>query len=179
MQKAPAAPLLETTLAKVLTQTAARFPDRQALIVRHQDLRYTWSDFDKLVTRVARGLSGLGLRVQDRVDILASNCAEWILLQYACARAGFVLVNVNPAYRAHELSFVLGKSKMRALFLWEKDARSSYQQILDQARKTEHALEHIIHLGTSEWHSMINQGAALPAASVLPNHPTNIQYTSG
>src|SRR5215471_20575492 len=161
--KGPDKPLLNLTLAEALAQTAERFPTREALISRHQDLRYTWREFDEAVTRVARGLAGLGLQARDRVGIWSTNCAEWILLQYACARAGFVLVNVNPAYRPYELSFVLGKSRMRALFLWAKDARSNYQEILDQARMPEHALEHVIHLGTSEWEAMLNKSAALPS----------------
>jgi len=106
--KGPEAPLWEMTLADALARTTARFPDRMALIVRHQNLRYTWREFDAMVTRVARGLSGLGLRPRDRVGIWSSNCAEWILPQYACARAGYVLVCVNPAYRSHELGYVLG-----------------------------------------------------------------------
>jgi fatty-acyl-CoA synthase len=88
-------------------------------------------------------------------------------------------VNVNPAYGPYELSFVLGKSQMRALFLWEKDARLNYQEILDHARKPEHALEYVIHLGTTEWDTMLSRSAALPAEPVHPDHPTNIQYTSG
>src|SRR6266404_8645860 len=141
--KGPEAPLLEMTLADALAQTAARFPDRIALVVRHQNLRYTWREFDAMVTRVARGLSGLGLRPKDRVGVWSSNCAEWILLQYACARAGYVLVSVNPAYRSHELAYVLQKSRMRAIFLWEKDARSNYQEIFEGAQ---HPVEHVIHL---------------------------------
>ena len=177
--KGPERPLLRLTLAEALTRTAQRFPQVEALISRHQGLRYTWHQFDQEVTRVAHGLAGLGLRARDRVGIWSANCAEWILLQYACARAGFVLVNVNPAYRPYDLSFVLNKSQMRALFLWERDTRSNYQEILDQARRPAHALEHVIHLGTPEWERMLDQGAPLPTAPVFPDDPTNIQYTSG
>jgi fatty-acyl-CoA synthase len=113
------------------------------------------------------------------VGIWSANCAEWIVLQYACARAGFVLVNVNPAYRSHELAYVLSKSRMRALFLWPKDARADYRQILDEARRPEQALEHAIRLGTEEWDAMLANGRDLPAEPVLPGDPTNIQYTSG
>jgi fatty-acyl-CoA synthase len=90
-----------------------------------------------------------------------------------------VLVNVNPAYRSHELAFVLSKSRMRALFLWAKDARADYQQILDQARSPEQPLEHVIHLGTREWDEMLANGRDLPPEPVLPDDPANIQYTSG
>src|SRR4051812_3818239 len=114
--RGPAAPLVDLTLSEALTQTASRFPNREALVSRHQNLRYTWRELDAEVTRVARGLAGLSLQPQDRVGIWSPNCAEWFLLQYACARAGFVLVNVNPSYRSHDLRFVLRKSRMRALF---------------------------------------------------------------
>lgn len=177
--KGPITLLVEMTLAEALGNTAQRYPGREALVSRHQNLRYTWQELDEAVTRVARGLAGLGLRSQDRVGIWSANCAEWILLQYACARAGLVLVNVNPAYRSHELAFVLRKSGMRALFLWAKDARANYQQILDEARAPEQALEHVIYLGTADWDGMLANGGDLPAEPVLPGDPTNIQYTSG
>jgi fatty-acyl-CoA synthase len=177
--KGPEALLWEMTLADALARTAARFPDRMALIARHQNLRYTWREFDEMVTRVARGLSGLGLRPRDRVGIWSSNCAEWILLQYACARAGYVLVCVNPAYRSHELGYVLGRSRMRALFLREKDERANYQEILSAARLPEHSLDHVVFLGSGEWDAMLDHGRELPDEPVLPDDPTNIQYTSG
>lgn len=177
--KGPVTPLVKITLSEALARTAERFPSREALVSRHQALRYTWSEFDKAVTQVAHGLAGLGLQSGDRVGIWSTNCVEWIFLQYACARAGFILVNVNPAYRTHELSYVLGKSKMRALVLRESDTRSNYQQILDQARKPEHALDHVIHLGSPEWQAMLDQGTELSTEPVRPEDPTNIQYTSG
>jgi fatty-acyl-CoA synthase len=177
--KGPESPLWEITLGEMLAQTAARFPDREALFVRHQNVRLTWREFDDAVTRVARGLAGLGLQPQERVGIWSTNCVEWLLLQYGCARAGFVLVNVNPAYRSHELAYVLGKSRMKALFLWAQDTRSNYQDILDAARSPEHALSHVIHLGTDEWDAMLAFGRDLPSQPVLATDPTNIQYTSG
>jgi fatty-acyl-CoA synthase len=177
--KGPDAPLVDLTLAEALAQTAHRYPDREALVSLHQNLRYTWRELDDAVTRVARGLAGLGLQPHDRVGIWSANCAEWLLLQYACARAGFVLVNVNPAYRSHELAFVLRKSGMRALFLWPKDARADYQKILDEARCPEQALAHVVHLGTDEWDAMLDNGCDIPSTPVLPGDPTNIQYTSG
>ncbi|HYP06792.1 MAG TPA: AMP-binding protein [Bryobacteraceae bacterium] len=175
----PKRPMVEITLAQALAQTAQRYATREALVSRHQSLRFTWAELDDAVTSVARGLLGLGLRRHDRVGIWSANCAEWILLQYACARAGLVLVNVNPAYRSHELAFVLRKSRMRALFLWAKDGRTDYEQILDQARSTEQALEHVVRLGSPEWDAMLAGGVDLFDQAVLPNDPANIQYTSG
>jgi fatty-acyl-CoA synthase len=177
--KGPETPLVELTLSDILAQTTSRHPDREALISRHQNLRYTWRALDDEVTRVARGLSALGLRSRDRVGIWSTNCAEWFLLQYACARSGLVLVNVNPAYRSHELRFVLRRSGMRALFLRSKDNRADYQKILDEARGPDQALEHIVHLGTEEWETMLANGTDLPSDPVSPDDPTNIQYTSG
>lgn len=175
----PVTPLLDLTLSEALAATALRFPDREGLIVRHQNVRFTWRDMDEAVTRVARGLAGLGLRSGERVGIWSSNCAEWILLQYACARAGFVLINVNPAYRSHELAFVLGKSGMRALFLWARDARADYDEILNAARSPEQCLDHVVHLGTREWENMLASGRDLPESPIQPGDVTNIQYTSG
>jgi fatty-acyl-CoA synthase len=177
--KGPASLLWELTLSEVLAQTAASFPDREALVSRHQNLRLTWREFDDEVTRVACGLAGLGLQPGERVGIWATNCVEWIELQYACARAGYVLVNVNPAYRSHELAFILRRSEMRALFLREQDARANYQEILEGARAPDQALAHVVHLGTSEWDAILANGRDLQPKPVLPGDPTNIQYTSG
>jgi len=127
----------------------------------------------------ARGLTGLGLQPKDRVGIWATNCVEWVLLQYACARAGYVLVNVNPAYRSHELAFILRRSSMRALFLREHDSRANYHAILQGARSPDEALGHIVHLGTTEWDNMLANGRDLSPGPVLPGDATNIQYTSG
>ena len=103
-------PLLEKTIWETFRDTAARVPDRMALSARRQGIRWTFSELMAKAEETARGLTGLGLRAQDRVGIWSSNCAEWILLQLACARAGLVLVNVNPAYRSWELRYVLEKS---------------------------------------------------------------------
>ena len=130
----PAAPLIELTISQALANTAGAFPDRQALVVRHQNVRLTWSQLEAEATRVARGLAGLGLDPGDRAGIWASNCVEWILMQYGAARAGVVLVNVNPAYRSHELRYVLQKSRIRALFLREHDTRANYRDILTESR---------------------------------------------
>ena len=142
-------------------QTAARFPDNDALVVRHQKARFTFAQLADEVERVARGLAGLGLGAQDRIGVWSTNCAEWVMLHLACARIGAVLVNVNPAYRAYELQFVLRKSGMKALFLWEKDARSDYAGILREAttgRKL--ALEHVVYFGTDQWKQMLAGGGA-------------------
>ena len=177
--KGPDAPFLNLTLSAALARTAARIPDREALVVTHQAIRLTWREFDAAVTRVANGLIALGLGAEDRVGVWSANCAEWILLQYACARVGIVLVNVNPAYRSHDLAFVLRKSRMKALFLWARDARADYDEILAAARSAEDCLEHVVHFGTAEWESMLEAGRHWNGEGPEPNDVTNIQYTSG
>src|SRR5260370_19543350 len=114
-------------------KTAEEFPDREAVVVRHQGIRITWTQLVQESGRVARGLLELGLKPNDRVGIWASSCAEWVLLQHACAWAGLVLVNVNPAYRSHDLSFILANFRMRALVLRERDARADYRAIFNEA----------------------------------------------
>ena len=173
-------PLIEKTISQAVSDTAARFPDREALVVCHQNVRLTWRELDREVTRTARGLVGLGLRPGDRAGIWASNCLEWILLQHAASRARVVLVNVNPAYRSHELRYVLKKSRIRALFLWEKDTRANYREILTESRNGDDLpLEHVVWLGQSSWDEMIAGGCDVPPGEGSPDDVANIQYTSG
>ena len=175
-----AVPLLEKTISQAVADTAARFPDREALVVCHQNVRLTWRELDREVTRTARGLAGLGLRQGDRAGIWASNCVEWVVIQHAASRAGVVLVNVNPAYRSHELRYVLKKSHIRALFLREKDARANYREILAESRDGDSLpLEHVVWLGDQSWDQMIARGIDLPDNAGSPDDVANIQYTSG
>ena len=134
--RGPEQPLLEETIDQAVRDTAERFPDRDAVVSRHQNRSLTWRQFQAEVERVARGLAGMGFETQDRVGIWASNCIEWLLLQVACSRVNLVLVNVNPAYRVHDLDYVLRKSRMRALFLRENDARANYREVLDTDRRS-------------------------------------------
>ena len=110
------APLSERTIGQSLRHTAQLYPDELALVIRHQNVRLTWSELLELADRTARGLAGLGLAPGDRIGIWSNNCVEWILMQLGTALAGIVLINVNPSYRSHELAFVLRKSGMRAIF---------------------------------------------------------------
>src|SRR6266849_6310782 len=155
----PALELTTKPTHQVLSDTVARFPDREALVVRHQNIRLTWRQLAEQVESTARGLIGLGLPPGDRVGVWATNCAEWIYLPLGCARAGLVQVNVNPAYRAHELAYVLRKSGMKALVLRAQDARSNYRQVLEEAMKgQELALRHIVYLGEESWGRMLARG---------------------
>ena len=178
--RGPDAPIIEATIWEVFENTVSRFPEREALVSRHQGVRLTFSGLAEAVERTARGLASLGIGQQDRVGVWSANCVEWVQLQLACARIGAVLVNVNPAYRAWELGFVLRKSGMRALFLWEKDKRCDYRAILGEAvGEQKLALQHAVYLGESGWERMLAEERALPKPKISPDAVANIQYTSG
>ena len=174
------APLIRDTIDQVFRRTVQMHPNGEALIARHQNAGLSFSDLDAAVERTARGLTGLGLAERDRVGVWSTNCVEWVMLNLACARIGAVLVNVNPAYRAMELRYVLRKSGMKALFLWEADHRSDYRAILDEARDLQVlALEHVIFIGTQSWAEMFEKGHDIPGVKTTGDDVTNIQYTSG
>lgn len=178
--RGPGLPILEQTIPQVFDATVRKYPDHDALIVRHQNTRLTWRQLAGRVEETARGLAGLGLKPGDRVGVWSTNCVEWILLQMAAGRAGLVLVNVNPAYRSHELQYVLQKSGIRALFLREKDARANYSAILEESRNgAVLPLDHVIYLGSESWDRMVAAGTDLPEFQATPEDIANIQYTSG
>ncbi|MDQ1474325.1 MAG: fatty-acyl-CoA synthase, partial [Bryobacterales bacterium] len=142
--RGPKGTVVRKTIGEAYLETANRFADRVALISVHQNIRLTWAEYAYEAHRVAAGLRALGLHPGDRVGVWATNCAEWPILQFGCALAGVVLVNVNPANRSHELSFVLRKSRMRALFLHAQDRHSNYRSILEESCAGQIlALEHV------------------------------------
>jgi fatty-acyl-CoA synthase len=178
--KGPATPLSEQTIAEAFQDTATSFADRDALISRQQKVRLTFAQLNAEVERTARGLAGLGLGTHDRIGVWSTNCFEWILVHLACARIGAVLVNVNPAYRAYELAFVLRKSGMKALFLWERDSRSDYRAIVEEAIAGQDLpLQHVVCFETDSWREMLANGRDIPPPAIGPDDVTNIQYTSG
>jgi fatty-acyl-CoA synthase len=177
--RGPATPLLELTIGDLLQRTVDRYPDRLAVVSRHQERRLTWAELSVEADRVARGLWSLGIRRGDRVGLWSTNCAEWIILHMGCARAGAALVNVNPAYRSHELQFTLTRSRMKALFLWHKDKHADYEEILGRAgHGLDLALEHTIYFDSPEWPALLDAEGRLPEA-VAVDDVANIQYTSG
>jgi len=126
------------------------------------------------------GLGGLGLRARDRIGVWSTNCAEWILVQFAAARIGAVLVNVNPAYRAWELRYVLRKSGMRALFLWARDQRSDYRAILEEAREGERWRWNTLSISERTRGTTCSRGVAIRRRMRFhADDVANIQYTSG
>ena len=188
----PEQPLMNKTISEVFDLTAEKFPDREALVSRHQGIRHSYRELDQEVAHAAAGLWGLGLRPRDRIGVWASNCAEWIYLQVAAARIGAVLVNVNPAYRSHDLAYILERSGIKALFLHEQDARVNYVGILVAAREgntSELAHAVVLPRGADDstpsgeelisWAEMISGGEEPPPYHDDPNEVVNIQYTSG
>ena len=183
--RGPEMALSAQTTPQVLAATAARHPQRDALIARHQGLRLSWRELAAEVERTARGLTGLGLQPGDRVGVWATNCAEWVYLQLGCARAGLVEVNVNPAYRSAELAYVLEKSGMKALVLRASDARANYRAILEEALASQRfALRHVVYLPDesapdASWAGMLSLGRDAGPGPSHPQDVVNIQYTSG
>jgi len=178
--RGPVLPLLEKTIGQALADSVARNPSGDALVSRHQGLRLSYRELQEKAARTARGLWGLGIRPGDRVGLWACNCVEWVYLQLATALTGAVLVNVNPAYRSHELRFVLRKSGIKAIFLHEQDPRVHYFDVLHEARVDQDLpLRHVVLLGTESWDRMLAGGAEVPALSQAPGDVVNIQYTSG
>ena len=172
-------PLLELTIGDLLHRTADRFPDRLAIASCHQSQRLTWSELSAEADRVARGLWSLGIRRGDRVGLWSTNCLEWIVMHMGCARAGAALVNVNPAYRSHELQFTLQRSQMKALFLWHKDKHADYEEILARAcHGLILELKHTIYFDSPQWPVLKDSDGKLPD-HVAIDDVANIQYTSG
>ena len=175
----PDRPLLNLTIGDLLRRTASLFPDRDAVVSCHQSQRLTWAQLSEQADRVARGLWALGIRKGDRVGLWSTNCIEWLMMHMGTARAGAALVNVNPAYRSHELQYTLTRSRMKALFLWSHDKRADYAEILARAR---HALtielEHTVFFDSPQWRELLDAPGQLPDR-IDPNDVANVQYTSG
>jgi fatty-acyl-CoA synthase len=177
--RGPSRSLLDLTIGALLHRTASRFGDRLAVASCHQDKRLSWGQLSDEADRVARGLWSLGIRRGDRVGLWSTNCIEWIMMHMGCARAGAALVNVNPAYRSHELQFTLQRSRMKALFLWHTDKRADYEDILNRARHGLNLeLAHTIYFDSPAWPALLDAPGELPD-HVAVDDVANIQYTSG
>ncbi|WP_018335334.1 AMP-binding protein [Actinomycetospora chiangmaiensis] len=176
-------PLLGDTIGDNLDRTVARVPDGEALVDRAQGLRYTWSEFLAEVDALALGLLDLGIVKGDRVGIWAPNCAQWTLLQYATAKVGAILVNVNPAYRTHELEFVLNQAGVRLLVAAREFKTSKYAEMIEEVRLGCAALETVIITDSPEWSALFVDGdvsrVRAVQAELSADDAINIQYTSG
>src|SRR5690349_10947030 len=183
-----AIPLLGETIGASLRRVAARYPDAEVLVDVPAGRRWTYAAFDADTDTLARGLIAAGLEAGDRVGIWAPNCAEWVLLQYATAKAGVILVNINPAYRSHELSYALRQSGVRVLVSAERFKTSDYRAMVDEVKAGLDGLADVIFLGTPRWDALFEAGREVPAdgdplaereAGLSADDPINIQYTSG
>jgi fatty-acyl-CoA synthase len=177
-------PLLGDTIGGHFERTAARFADRPALVSRQQDVRLTYAELDAGVDAVASGLLRAGIAAGDRVGIWAPNCAEWLLVQYATAKVGAILVNVNPAYRSHELEYVLRQSGMRLLFSASAFKSSDYAAMIDEVSGGVETLERTVFVDRDEWAEFASatvdrEAIAARMASLSFDDPINVQYTSG
>ncbi|SER96883.1 AMP-binding protein [Streptomyces qinglanensis] len=183
-------PLLGDTIGENLDRTVAAHGERDALVDVGSGRRWNYREFGAEVEALALGLHELGVRKGDRVGIWAPNCPEWTLTQYATAKLGAVLVNINPAYRAHELAYVLARAGIRTLLAARSHKDSDYAAMIEQVRGECPALEDVVLLGEDAWAGLLAGGRAWEpaqarevldgvAATLSADDPVNIQYTSG
>lgn len=178
-------PLLGQTIGANLKNTVEKFPHQEALICVHQNYRATYQEFYNQTTAVAKALIFLGAKAGDRIGIWSTNRYEWVLLQYATARIGTILVNINPAYRTSELIFVINQSEMSHIFSSLAFKSSDYKAMITDAREFCPTLKSEIFFDDN-WEDFLNNGQEI-SDDVLHSYeehvqfddPVNIQYTSG
>ncbi|KMQ65623.1 AMP-binding protein [Chryseobacterium angstadtii] len=178
-------PLLGQTIGGNLKKTVEKYPNQDALICVHQGYRATYQEFYNQTTAVAKALIFLGAKAGDRIGIWSSNRYEWVLLQYATARIGTILVNINPAYRTHELTYVINQSGIRYMFSSLSFKTSNYKEMVEYAKEVCPSLEHEIFFDDN-WEFFLNNGQNISDDTlhsfeehVQFDDPVNIQYTSG
>jgi len=169
----PALPAI--TIGAALDESVRLYGDREALVSVQQERRFTYRQLSAEVERLARGLIARGVDKGDRVGIWSPNCYEWVLVQYATARIGAVLVTINPAYRTHELAYVLEQSGVALLIAAPSFKTSDYVAMTRTAAPDVDA----VFFDSTEWASLLVDGAPLPDRALTPDEPINIQYTSG
>ncbi|KFF24617.1 AMP-binding protein [Chryseobacterium vrystaatense] len=178
-------PLLGQTIGGNLKKTVEKYPNQEALICVHQNYRATYQEFYNQTTAVAKALIFAGAKAGDRIGIWSSNRYEWVLLQYATARIGTILVNINPAYRTHELTYVINQSGIRFIFSSLHFKTSNYREMVEYAKEVCPSLEHEIFFDDS-WEVFVNKGQDISDDTlhsfeehVQFDDAVNIQYTSG
>jgi fatty-acyl-CoA synthase len=179
-------PMLRETIGNNLERTIARLPDHEALVSCAQGLRYSYSELGRAVDELARGLIAVGLNAGDRVGVWSPNRAEWTLVQYATAKLGVILVNVNPAYRTSELEYVLRQSGCRMLIAAPAFKTSDYRGMVAEVRDRLPELQSVVFFDSPEWDELLASAASVAAeevdrrgAELAPEDAINIQYTSG
>jgi fatty-acyl-CoA synthase len=178
--------LLGDTIDANLRAAVARFGDRDAVVDVATQRRLSYRDVDDAVEAVARGLLARGVATGDRVGIWAPNCVEWYLVQYATARIGAILVNINPSYRTHEVEYVLRQAEVGTLVAAAAFKTSDYRAMIDEVRGGLPQLTDVIYLGEPSWDALLADGAGLApeataqrSAQLSFDDSINIQYTSG
>uniref|UniRef100_UPI0003679331 AMP-binding protein n=1 Tax=Nocardiopsis gilva TaxID=280236 RepID=UPI0003679331 len=179
-------PLLGDTIGENLDRTVATFPSREALVDLPSGRRWTYAQFAAAVDDVALGLLAMGIEHGDRVGIWSPNRPEWSLVQYATAKIGAIMVNINPAYRSHELEYVLDHAGVRLLVSAQRHKTSDYRRMAEQSRERCPALRDVVYLDDPSWDLLLDLGAGMQperlaerAAGLSCDDPINIQYTSG
>jgi fatty-acyl-CoA synthase len=179
-------PLLGETIDANLRRAVASFGDREAVVDVATERRLSYREVDEAVDAVARGLLARGVAVGDRVGIWAPNCLEWFVVQYATARIGAILVNINPAYRMHELDYVLHQAEIGTLVAAIAFKTSDYRAMVDEVRAGLPGLRDVIYIGDPTWDALLADGSTVTSAAVADrsarltfDDPINIQYTSG
>jgi fatty-acyl-CoA synthase len=179
-------PLLGETIGANFERTVARVGESEALVDCASVRRWTYEQLNGEVDQFARALLAGGIEKGDRVGIWSTNCAEWVIVQYATAKIGAILVNVNPAYRAHELAYVLNQSGVSLLVTAGRTARSDFPGIVGSVRGECPDLRALVVIGTDSWQALVDSGQAVPhtelverATTLAFDDPINIQYTSG
>jgi fatty-acyl-CoA synthase len=187
-------PLLGETIGENLRRVAAAHPEAEALVDVPSGRRWSYAAVDADTDTLGRGLLAAGVAAGDRVGIWAPNCPEWVLLQYATAKIGAILVNINPAYRSHELRYALRQSGVSLLVSAESFKSSDYRAMVNEVRSELGELQRVIYLGSAEWDRLLAAGAggaagrdgprardelAARQATLAFDQPINIQYTSG
>ena len=179
-------PKLEETIGQTFERTVAANPDAEALVDVVADRRFTYGELNTEIDLIARGLMALGIEPGERVGMWAPNCAEWVIVQFATAKIGAILVNINPAYRTHELAYVLNQSGVRTLIAATAFKTSDYVRVVDEVRGDTPALQEVVFLGTDDWTGLRERADAVTEdqlrarmAGLANTDPINIQYTSG
>lgn len=178
-------PLLGETIGKNLKRTVEKYPDHEALVSVQQNYRASYKEFYDQTTAVAKALIHLGTKSGDRIGIWSANRYEWVLLQYATARIGSILVNINPAYRTHELTYVLNQSEVRFIFSSLSFKTSNYKEMVEYAKEVCPTLDGAIFFDES-WEQFLEKGNSVSDETLRNfeeniefDDPVNIQYTSG
>lgn len=180
------APLIEETIDANFLATVAAHPDREALVVRHQGVRWSYTELDAEIDRLARALLASGLAVGDRVALWAPNRYEWVLAQYATARIGVIMVCINPAYRTHELEFALNQSGSVMLLAAPEFKTSNYRQMWADVAEQCPEIREAIFFDDPTWDALLERAEKVTSdevkersESLVNTDPINIQYTSG